>query len=189
MNAVSRNWAVAAALGLVTGVLVAYVWGGFRQLPVIHDEAAYLLQARIFATGHWTAPGAPLPEFFEQLYVFNTPVVASKYWPAHSLLMVPGTWAGFPGAVPIALWCVSGALVFVMARRMLGVWPAAVVWLLWATGPNALEYRASVLCAVDHSLLLDGGPGLPRRLGAHTAPAGRPSWALSRWASGHAPGP
>jgi hypothetical protein len=26
---------------------------------------------------------------------------------------------------------------------MLGAWPAALVWLLWATGPNALEYRAS----------------------------------------------
>ena len=37
----------------------------------------------------------------------------------------------------------SGALVFVMARRFLGVWPAVVVWMLWATGPNALEYRAS----------------------------------------------
>ena len=188
MNAVSRNWAVAAALGLVTGVLVAYVWGGLRQLPVIHDEAAYLLQARIFATGHWTAPGAPLPEFFEQLYVFNTPVVASKYWPAHSLLMVPGIWAGFPGAVPIALWCVSGALVFVIARRMLGVWPAAVVWLLWATGPNALEYRASyfaqsttVCCWMVALACLDDW--------VRTGPAGRPSWALSRWASGPAPGP
>ena len=90
MRAVPQKWILAAALGVATGVLVAYVWGGFRQLPVIHDEAAYLLQAQIFATGHWTAPSPPLPEFFEQLYVFNTPVVASKYWPAHSLLMAPG---------------------------------------------------------------------------------------------------
>ena len=129
--------------GVATAALVACVWGGLRQLPVIHDEAAYLLQAQIFASGHWTVPSPALPEFFEQLYVFNTPVVASKYWPAHSLLLAPGAWAGLPGAIPVALWGASGALVFVVANRILGVWAAAVVWLLWATGPNALEYRAS----------------------------------------------
>jgi len=143
MRAVQRHWVLAAASGALTAALVAYVWGGARQLPVIHDEAAYLLQARIFAAGHWSVPSPPLPEFFEQLYVFNTPAVASKYWPAHSLLMAPGAWAGLPGAVPVALWGVSGALVFVVAMRIVGVWPGVVVWLLWATGPNALEYRAS----------------------------------------------
>jgi hypothetical protein len=124
---------------------VAYVWGGIRQLPVIHDEAAYVLQANIFASGRWTAPSPTLPEFFEQFYVFSTPAVASKYWPTHSMVMAPGIWVGLPGAMPVALWGVSGALVFVMASRIVGVWPGVVVWLLWATGPNALEYRASYL--------------------------------------------
>ena len=142
-KAVRHYWVLAVLSGAVTAFLVAYVWGGLRQLPVIHDEAAYLLQAKIFAAGHWTVPSPPLPEFFEQLHVFNTPAVASKYWPAHSLLLAPGAWAGFPGAVPIALWGISGALVFVVAMRIVGVWPGMVVWLLWATGPNALEYRAS----------------------------------------------
>ncbi len=143
VKAVRRDWILAVVSGAVTAFLVAYVWGGVRQLPVIHDEAAYLLQAQVFAAGHWTVPSPPLPEFFEQLYVFNTPAVASKYWPAQSLLMAPGAWAGVPGAIPIALWGISGALVFIVAIRIVGVWPGAVVWLLWATGPNALEYRAS----------------------------------------------
>ncbi len=143
MSASRRSLLIASALGVVTSVLVCVVWGGVAQLPVIHDEAAYLLQARIFASGHWTLPAPPLPEFFQQLYVFNTPVVASKYWPAHSLLMVPGVWGGAPGAMPILFWGVSGALVFFVAAGRIGRWPATVVWLLWATGPNALEYRAS----------------------------------------------
>src|SRR3954447_3871289 len=64
---------------------VWYVWGSLHQLPRYHDEAAYLLQAQIFAAGKWTAPAPPIPEFFEQAHTLVTPVRAAKYPPGTAL--------------------------------------------------------------------------------------------------------
>jgi hypothetical protein len=95
--------AAPAVFGAVTAVMTAWVWGGLRVVPVFHDEAAYLLQARIFASGRWASPAPPLPEFFEQFHVLVTPVVASKYPPGQSLLMAPGALLGLPGLVPVII--------------------------------------------------------------------------------------
>lgn len=133
------------AVGVLTACLTWWTWGSLSPIPVVHDESAYLLQARIFASGRWTAPGRPLPEFFEQVHVFVTPVLASKYPPGHSLALVPGVWLGLPGLVPVLLAGLSGALVFMLARRLVG-WPvAALTWLFWMTAPVPLENRASYL--------------------------------------------
>jgi hypothetical protein len=131
--------------GAVTAVSVLWIWGGLRAVPVYHDEAAYILQARIFATGHWTAPGRPLPEFFEQTHVFVTPVLAAKYPPGHSLALVPGVWLGLPGLVPVLSNGLAGALVFLLARRVAGARLALLTWLIWVTAPGALAFRASYL--------------------------------------------
>ncbi|MFY9549744.1 MAG: glycosyltransferase family 39 protein [Thermoanaerobaculia bacterium] len=132
-------------LGFVSGAIVAFVWGHARPVPVVHDEAAYVLQARIFASGHWIAPGRPLPEFFEQLHVFVTPFLASKYPPGHSLLLVPGVWLGLPSLVPILSNAVTGALLFAHARRIAGGPVALVTWMLWVAAPGTFWYRASYL--------------------------------------------
>ncbi|HET7460567.1 MAG TPA: hypothetical protein VFJ82_04950 [Longimicrobium sp.] len=122
-------WAVAAA----TFALLAWVWGGLRPWAVVHDEAAYLLQARIFAHGHWTGPHPPIPEFFEQFHVLVEPRLAGKYPPGHSLLLVPGVWLGVPGLVPLLLDALAGALLFVLARRALGAGAALLAWAVWIT--------------------------------------------------------
>src|SRR5689334_19629416 len=94
---------MAVAAGVLTTLLYWWVWGAVRPVPALHDEAAYLLQARIFAGGHWTAPGRPLPEFFDQFYVLVTPVLASRYPPGHSLLLALGQLVGWPVLVPLIL--------------------------------------------------------------------------------------
>ncbi len=140
----SSAW-VPAAVGAATALMVWWIWGSLRAAPIVHDEAAYLLQAKIFATGHWTAPGRPLPEFFEQTHVFVTPVLASKYPPAHSAALVPGIWLGLPGLVPVLVNGVSGALLFALARRVTHGWIALLTWLIWVTAPGVLEFKASYL--------------------------------------------
>jgi hypothetical protein len=89
----SGAWAPVVA-GIVTVLFVRIVWGSFHEPGVVHDERAYLLQAEIFAGGHWTAPSPPLAAFFEQMHVFIEPAVFAKYPPAHALTLVPGSgWA------------------------------------------------------------------------------------------------
>src|SRR6476469_9187981 len=77
-RALNARW-VPLVLGLVTAVFMTWLWGGLDQVATVHDEAAYLLQAKTYAGGHWTAPGLPLPEFFEQYHVLVTPVLTPKY--------------------------------------------------------------------------------------------------------------
>jgi hypothetical protein len=135
--------------------------------PRFNDAAAYLLQARIFGSFHWSAPTPPLPEFFEQYNVFVSPVFASKYAPGHSLLLVPGIWLGLPALVPVLLTGVSGAFVFLLSRRISTAWVALLTWMLWSTGLGMLPFLPSYLSqATTCALWLMGW------------------WALLRWRNG-----
>jgi hypothetical protein len=126
--------------GLLTALEIAFVWGSLDRVAIVHDEEAYLLQSKIFASGHWTAPARPLPEFFEQYHVLVTPVYAGKYPPGHSILMAPGNWVGMPGLVPVLLAGIAGALLFLLARRFANPWVALLTWAIWTTAPGNLRF-------------------------------------------------
>jgi hypothetical protein len=129
--------------GLVTALSVWFVWRSLHEPGVVHDERAYLLQAAIFARGHWTGASPPLAAFFEQMHVFIEPAVFAKYPPAHALMLVPGVWLGLPGLMPVVLAGCSGALVFSIARRLANVWTALMTWWLWTTAWVTLYWSAS----------------------------------------------
>ena len=151
-RALSWRW-LPLVLGVITSVFVAWMWGGLDQVSIIHDEAAYLLQAKIYAGGHWTAPGLPLPEFFEQYHVFVTPKLFPKYPPGHALLLVPGIWLGLPGLMPVLLWGLCGALVFEVARRLTNPWIGLFSWLFWLTCTSVLDYAPSYMSESSTSAL------------------------------------
>jgi hypothetical protein len=138
-HALSSRW-VPLLVGLVTAGFMTWLWGGLDQVAVIHDEAAYLLQARLYAGGHWTAPGLPLPDFFEQYHVLVTPVMTPKYFPGHAIMLVPGIWLGIPGLMPVLLLGVCGALVFALARRLTNPWIGLLTWILWMTAPGVMDF-------------------------------------------------
>jgi hypothetical protein len=119
------------------------VWAAIDPLPLIEDEVSYVLQSRIFATGHWTAPTPPVPEFFQQAHVLTEPAVASKYAPGHALLMTPGTLLGAPVLVPLLLTALTGALLFALVRRITNEWIALLAWLAWLSDPINLRFRAA----------------------------------------------
>ena len=148
----ASRWAPVGA-GVLTGALVWWLWGSLRQVAVVHDEVANLLQAELFASGRWTAPGRPLPEFFDQFHVLVTPLLAPKYFPGHSLLMVPGVWLALPGLVPVLLNAVTGGLLFALARRVAGAGVALGAWAFWVTAAGNLYYRASYLSPVTTGAL------------------------------------
>jgi hypothetical protein len=146
---------VPLALGAVNALLVWWVFG-FERTPVleIHDEAAYLLQAQLFARGRWTGAAPPLPEFFAQMHVITSPVLASKYPPGTSLFLTPFVLIGFPALGPMLLAAITGALIFVLSSRLstAGTRPRAesltvalLTWVIWTTAPTALRWQATFL--------------------------------------------
>jgi hypothetical protein len=149
--AASSRWAPLIA-GVLTGAVTWWVWGSLRRSAVIHDEAAYLLQAELFARLRWTAESPPLPQFFEQLYVNLAPAISSKYPPGTSLLLAPGALIGLPGLPIIVMNALTGALVFAVARRIMGGIGAMLAWTLWITSYPVLYYHAMYLSEVPSSL-------------------------------------
>ncbi|MBM4187300.1 MAG: hypothetical protein FJ206_08320 [Gemmatimonadetes bacterium] len=151
-RSLTRREAV-VVVALLTAALHWWLAGSLSPIPWVYDEAAYLLQAKIFATGHWTAAGRPLPEFFEQLHVFVTPKLAPKYPPGHALLLVPGVWLGHPWLMPLLFNGLTAALVFGFARSLLGVWPGLLTWVIWVTAPAELYLRPSYMSQVSSTLI------------------------------------
>lgn len=129
--------------GLLSAIVTWWVWGSLAAPPVIADEMVYLHQAATFASGRWSTPGAPIPEFFEQAYVLVTPRIAGKYPPGHALLLVPGVVIGLPGLVPVLLAGVAGGLIFALARRVAGAPVALLTWTVMLSTSTFHPARAS----------------------------------------------
>jgi hypothetical protein len=138
--------ATSIALGAINAVLVWW-WVGWHRnpAPMVQDEAAYLLQAALFARGRWAGEAPPLPEFFAQMHVLTDPVLASKYPPGLSLLLTPFVAIGFAILGPMVFAAITGALIFILARRAAGGPVALLTWLLWSSGSALLRYQASFL--------------------------------------------
>jgi hypothetical protein len=128
-RALATRWAV-LAIGIITAITFAYEWGTLRAAPLVHDEAAYVLQARIFAAGKWT-DSAPVPDFFEQPHVLVEPRMAEKYGPGNAALLVPGIWLGLPGLMPVFSLALAGALIFALGRRIVNAWVGVLAWMVW----------------------------------------------------------
>lgn len=143
-------WAAAIA----SVAIIWFVWGEWNPLPAVHDEVAYLLQADIFARLRWTAPPPPIPDFFEQPYVLVSPVLASKYPPGHSMLLVPGALLGFHALVPLLLTGLTAWLLVTLATRVAGLGTALVTWAVWITAPLVLRFQPSYFSELSTQTLM-----------------------------------
>jgi Dolichyl-phosphate-mannose-protein mannosyltransferase len=139
----TRPREAAIIVAIVSALATWYVWAAINPLPLIQDEYSYVLQSQIFATGHWTAPSPPIPEFFQQAHVLTVPAVASKYAPGHALLMSIGSVVGAPALVPLLLSGLTGALLFLLVRRVASNWVALLAWIVWLGAPISLHFRAA----------------------------------------------
>ena len=144
------------AAAVVSIVVVWFVWGAIVPIAKVHDENSYLLQAQIFASGRWTAPSPPIPEFFEQPHVLVVPRLASKYPPGHALLLSLGALVGFPPLVPLLLTGISAALTFGLAMRSFNPWVGLLTWLIWITAPIVLRFQPSYFSELTTSVMVLG---------------------------------
>jgi hypothetical protein len=140
-------------VGIVSALAIWFVWAAIDPIPIVEDEYSYVLQSRIFASGHWTAPSPPAPDFFQQPHVLTIPAVASKFPPGHALLLSLGTLIGARALVPLILTGLTGALIFVLVCRITNVWTAALTWLVWLGDPINLRFRAAYYSEVTTSAL------------------------------------
>lgn len=140
--------------GLLSGLAFLWAWGSFHAPTRFPDDIAYLFQAKLFASGRWVAPPAPIPKFFQEIYVWGTHTFrASKYPPGFSLALAPGILLGLPALVPVILAGVTGGFLFALARKAANPWVALLAWLFWTTetlpisGPPAYssEYLTGAL--------------------------------------------
>lgn len=134
---------VALVMALISLLATWYVWAERNPIPLVEDKASYVLQSRIFASGHWTAPSPPIPEFFQQAHVVTIPAVASKYPPGHALLMTFGSLVDFPALVPLLLTALTGALLFLLVRRVTNQWIGVLAWVIWLGAPISARFRAA----------------------------------------------
>jgi hypothetical protein len=136
-------------VGVATALAFLWVAGGTLAVePLSTDEASYVLQAKLLAQGRITAPGAPIPEFFEQPWVIVSPSFYSKYPPGHALALAPGVALGLPWLIPFLLNGVAAALGFALLRRAAGPAAALLVWAAWLLSGMAMSWQASYFSEV-----------------------------------------
>ena len=112
-----KDLAIGLVLFLLGCALCAWVLLGQRAgLALVHDELAYIFQARMFAEGHLSLPTPPMPEFFEAAHILVVPRLMAKYFPGHALLLAP--FARAPWRLPILQLGASTVLIYVAARAM-----------------------------------------------------------------------
>jgi len=140
-------------LASATFLVFLWVWGGRWRVAPYADEASYVFQAKIFASGHWSMPPRPIPEFFEQAYVLATPRVASMYFPGHAWLLVPGIFVGFPALGVLLGLAATGGILFTIARSIAGPAVALLAWAIWLTAPINPWLRPSYFCETSTTAL------------------------------------
>jgi hypothetical protein len=149
---ISAPW-MPLATGCVVAAIVTWIWGGLRAPAVIDDEAAYLLQAALFARARWTLPSPAILGAFTQPAVLLTPALAPKMPPGHALLLVPGLLVGLPGLMPMLLVGCTAALLLILARRFHGLGVATLAVALWLTQGAQSRWRASYMSETTTALL------------------------------------
>ena len=144
--------AVAIAL-LATLFLYVTARGQHRDFaPVLHDEYAYVLQAKMLAGGHLWMPEHELGDFFESFHLLTDGAYAAKYGPGTAMWYAPAALLRLPPWVtPLLL---SGAVVglfFLLAAELFGEgsgWLAALMLIsLGAFRRTSVMSRARQLSA------------------------------------------
>jgi hypothetical protein len=142
-----------AAVGLVSAAIIAWIWGGVQSPPIFHDELSYIFQARLFASGRWSAPSPPMPDMFAQPHLLVAPVMASKYPPGHALLLSLGQLVGMPALVVLALVALRAAVTFALVRRLTNGGIALLTCALLLNG-DSLRWSASYFSETTTGALL-----------------------------------
>ena len=130
---------------LVTASLVSILF--YDSVPRVSDEIAQLFQAKIFLSGHLTAPSPLLPEFFT--YAEDNMIVSPKwycqYLPGFPMLLAAGLWLGSPWIVNPLLAAISLLLLYFLCREMYDNNTALIASILFTLSPKMIFTSGSLM--------------------------------------------
>ncbi|MBN1826014.1 MAG: glycosyltransferase family 39 protein [Candidatus Eisenbacteria bacterium] len=143
-------------LALLLTVFYAWLWGGrgYGFQPVVHDEFAYLFQAKSFLAGRLFFPPPPDRVAFDAFHILTDPVYASKYPPGHALLLLPGSAAGIPWIGPLLASGLSLVLLGLLAKRVIGAGGSLLLVFLFGIAPAQVESATTYLSQTGNLLFL-----------------------------------
>lgn len=118
LRALQPRWiAIVCALSFLSSAAVSAVWLG--GIPHVQDGVAYLLQAKIFASGEAHVPVHPLNAFFEHFFfLVHAGKVSSFYEPGWPAVLTPGVLLGAPWLVNPLLGAGTLYVVYRIGRSM-----------------------------------------------------------------------
>ncbi len=115
-----RRW-LALLCAACAILATAVTWGVFDAVPHLEDEHAQWFQAKVFASGHITAPVT------QPALAFNIPFtivlgdhVFGKYPPGYALLLAAGVLAGVPWLVNVLAAVLGIVGVYCLGRELFG---------------------------------------------------------------------
>ncbi len=113
-------WPVFAGAAFVFLFSAAYNVLVFDRVPHIHDEIVYLFQAKIFLSGHFSAPLPPLPESFDFPHLVNVGRWYSIYPPGFPFLLAGGLLLGAPWLINPLLGALAVFLLYFLGLELYG---------------------------------------------------------------------
>jgi hypothetical protein len=144
-------WPVLTAAGFVFIFCAAYNYFVFEHVPHVHDEIAYLFQARIFLTGHFSAPLPCAPGSFDFPHIVNSGRWYSIYPPGFPALLALGLLLGVPWLINPLLGGLAVILIFLLGvevySRRVGILAALLsavsLWML-LTSSSLMSHTSSM---------------------------------------------
>ncbi len=130
--------------------------GVYKTCAHIVDEANYLFQAKIFASGRLAAPPAPLSkEFFHLLYFIQSPDKwYSSFFPGQSILLALGVLLKFPFLVNPLLTAVLLLVTIWAGRKLYSISTGIIAGFLLLCSPFVLFQGASYFSHIFPAVLV-----------------------------------
>jgi hypothetical protein len=120
----------------------------FEHIPHVQDSIAQLFQAKIFASGHLTAPPPPIPDFFQ--YFYDNLIITKNQWysqypPAHPFFLMIGLLLGAPWIINPLFASFSVMLLYGITRQYYSNREARIAILLFSVSPFFLFMSSSYM--------------------------------------------
>lgn len=115
-----------------------FSWLLFDNIPHVHDEIAYLFQAKIFSLGKLYVPSPCGSEFFDFPHIINNGRWYSQYPPGFPFLLMLGLLVRAPWLINPLLGSLSIIIFFKIGNLIYGRRAGIISALLGATSPFLL---------------------------------------------------